>query len=39
VVDGRILARGGKLIAVDVAKTVREAMESARAISERAKRI
>jgi cytosine/adenosine deaminase-related metal-dependent hydrolase len=38
VVDGRILARGGKLIAVDVAKTVREAMESARAISERAKR-
>jgi cytosine/adenosine deaminase-related metal-dependent hydrolase len=38
VVDGRILARGGKLVAVDVARTVREAAESARAIDERAKR-
>jgi 5-methylthioadenosine/S-adenosylhomocysteine deaminase len=38
VVDGRILARGGKLTAVDVAKTVREAAESARGIDERAKR-
>jgi 5-methylthioadenosine/S-adenosylhomocysteine deaminase len=38
VVDGRVLARGGKLTAVDVAKTVREATESARGIDERAKR-
>jgi cytosine/adenosine deaminase-related metal-dependent hydrolase len=38
VVDGRILARGGKLTAVDVAKTVREAAESARGMDERAKR-
>jgi 5-methylthioadenosine/S-adenosylhomocysteine deaminase len=36
-VDGRVLARGGKLAAVDVAKTVREAAESVRDISERAK--
>lgn len=36
-VDGRILVRGGKLTAVDVAKTVREASESVRAINERAK--
>jgi 5-methylthioadenosine/S-adenosylhomocysteine deaminase len=38
VVDGRILVRGGKLTAVDVAKTVREATESARAINDRAQR-
>lgn len=38
VVDGRVLVRGGKLTAVDVAKTVREAAESARGISERSKR-
>jgi 5-methylthioadenosine/S-adenosylhomocysteine deaminase len=38
VVDGRILVRGGKLTAVDVAKTVREAAESARGIDERARR-
>jgi cytosine/adenosine deaminase-related metal-dependent hydrolase len=37
VADGRILVRGGKLAAVDVAKTVREAAESARAINARAK--
>jgi 5-methylthioadenosine/S-adenosylhomocysteine deaminase len=37
-VDGRILARGGRLTAVDVAKTVREAAESARGMDERAKR-
>ena len=38
VVDGRILVRGGKLTAVDVTKTVREATDSARAINERAQR-
>ena len=38
VVDGRILATGGKLAAVDVAKTVRDAAESARGISERSAR-
>ncbi|MDO9412866.1 MAG: amidohydrolase family protein [Pseudolabrys sp.] len=38
VVDGRVLVRGGKHTAVDVAKTVREAAESARGISERASR-
>ena len=38
-VDGRILARNGKLTAVDVARTVREAAESARGIEERAKRV
>jgi 5-methylthioadenosine/S-adenosylhomocysteine deaminase len=32
IVDGRILCRGGKLTAIDVAKTVREAGASARAI-------
>lgn len=37
VVDGRVLARGGKLVAIDVAKTVQEAADSARAIGERAK--
>jgi 5-methylthioadenosine/S-adenosylhomocysteine deaminase len=37
-VDGRALVRGGKLVHVDVAKTVREATESARAVNERAKR-
>jgi len=37
-VDGRILVRGGKHTAVDVAKTVREAADSVRAISERASR-
>ena len=36
-VDGRLLVRGGKLTHVDVAKTVREATESARAIGERAR--
>ena len=36
VVDGRILCRGGKLTAIDVAKTVREATASARGIQERA---
>ncbi len=36
-VDGRVLVRGGKLAAVDIAKTVREAAESVRGISERAK--
>jgi 5-methylthioadenosine/S-adenosylhomocysteine deaminase len=36
VVDGCILCRGGKLMAIDVAKTVREATASARAIQERA---
>ena len=35
VVDGRILVKGGKLVAVDLAKVVREATESARGISER----
>ena len=39
VVDGRILARGGKLTAVDLAKTIDEATDSARAINERATRI
>jgi cytosine/adenosine deaminase-related metal-dependent hydrolase len=38
VVDGRILARGGRLRAVDVPKLVREAAESARGIDERANR-
>jgi cytosine/adenosine deaminase-related metal-dependent hydrolase len=38
VVDGRILARGGALTAVDVAKLVGEATVSARGIEERAKR-
>ncbi len=38
VVDGRVLVRGGKLTAVDVTKTVREAAASARGIDERAKR-
>ena len=38
VVDGRILVRGGKHTAVDVAKTVREAADSVRGISERAGR-
>jgi 5-methylthioadenosine/S-adenosylhomocysteine deaminase len=38
VVDGRVLARGGKLTAVDVPKLVREAAESARGIDERASR-
>jgi len=37
-VDGRILARGGKLTAVDVPKLIGEAAESARGIEERAKR-
>ena len=37
-VDGRILARGGKLTSVDVSKTVREAEQSARGIIERAAR-
>ncbi len=36
IADGRILCRGGKLTALDVAKTVREASASARAIQERA---
>ena len=38
VVDGRILARGGKLIAVDVPKLISEAAESARGIEQRARR-
>ena len=38
VVDGRILARGGKLTAVDVPKLVGEAAASARGMEERAKR-
>src|SRR4051794_8553764 len=38
VVDGRILARGGKLTAVDVTNLIREAHESARDIGERANR-
>ena len=37
-VDGRILVRGGKLTAVDVAKMVREATESARGVEARAGR-
>jgi cytosine/adenosine deaminase-related metal-dependent hydrolase len=36
-VDGRILVRGGKLAAVDVAKTVDDAAESVRGIIERSK--
>jgi cytosine/adenosine deaminase-related metal-dependent hydrolase len=36
-VDGRTLVRGGRHTAVDVAKTVREAANSARGIAERAK--
>jgi len=39
VVDGRVLVRGGKHAAVDVAKTVREAADSVRGTSERARRI
>jgi cytosine/adenosine deaminase-related metal-dependent hydrolase len=39
IVDGRILVRGGRLAAVDLAKTVREAAESARGIEERSKRV
>jgi len=35
VVDGRVLVKGGKLAAVDLAKLVREATESARGISQR----
>lgn len=35
-VDGRVLARGGKLTNVDVGRTVREAEQSARGIMERA---
>jgi cytosine/adenosine deaminase-related metal-dependent hydrolase len=38
VVDGRILVRGGRLTAVDVAKLTREAAESARGVEERAGR-
>ena len=38
VVDGRILARGGKLTAVDVPKLIGEAAESARGIEQRARR-
>lgn len=37
-VDGRVLARSGKLTGVDVGKTVREAEQSARGIMERAAR-
>ncbi len=37
-VDGRVLVRGGKHTAIDVTKTMREAAESARGISERASR-
>jgi cytosine/adenosine deaminase-related metal-dependent hydrolase len=37
-VDGRILVRGGKHTAVDVAKTIQDAAESARAIHARARR-
>ena len=37
-VDGRILVRGGKHTAVDVAKTIQDAAESARAINARARR-
>ena len=37
-VDGRILVRGGRLTAVDVAKLTREAAESARGVEERAGR-
>ena len=37
-VDGRILVRGGRLTAVDVAKLAREAAESARGVEERAGR-
>jgi cytosine/adenosine deaminase-related metal-dependent hydrolase len=38
IVDGRVLVRGSKHNALDVERTVREATESARAISERARR-
>ena len=38
VVDGRILVRGGKLIAVDVPKLISEATESARGIEQRTRR-
>jgi cytosine/adenosine deaminase-related metal-dependent hydrolase len=38
VADGRVLVRAGKLTAVDGAKLVRDAAESARGIEERAKR-
>ena len=37
-VDGRILVRGGRLTAVDVAQLAREAAESARGVEERAGR-
>jgi 5-methylthioadenosine/S-adenosylhomocysteine deaminase len=37
-VDGRILVRGGKLTAINAAKLIREAAESARGIDERASR-
>jgi 5-methylthioadenosine/S-adenosylhomocysteine deaminase len=37
-VDGRILARGGKLTAVEVPKLISEAAESARGIEQRARR-
>jgi 5-methylthioadenosine/S-adenosylhomocysteine deaminase len=37
-VDGRVLVRGGKHTAVDVAKTIQDAAESARAINARARR-
>jgi hypothetical protein len=39
VVDGRVLARAGKLTAVDLGKTIDEATQSARAVNERATRI
>jgi cytosine/adenosine deaminase-related metal-dependent hydrolase len=35
--DGRVLVRGGKLVAVDVPKTLREARDSVRQIGERAR--
>ena len=38
VVDGRMLSRGGKLTALDLGKTIREAAQSAAAIAERAGR-
>jgi cytosine/adenosine deaminase-related metal-dependent hydrolase len=39
IVDGRVLAKGGRLVAVDLDRTIKEATESARAINERSKRI
>lgn len=36
-VDGCVLVRDGKLVGVDMAKTIRESVESVRGISERAK--